>query len=552
MATPSTNALSLPNWRVLISHPLLSRMVPFAVAIIFFASAFGLLLMLREPDWRVLAASAPDSQKQAILEALEKAGIPAAIDGGSGAIRVPDENYQRARILLASSNLPQPDVSGYALLDDLALGTSRAVEAVRLRQTLETELAATIREIAAVESARVLIAQPEPSPFVSEQAPTTASVIVRLHAGRALSDGQIQSIINLVAAAVPGLTPDRVTVVDQNGQLLSADDGAGAIGESQRQLRLRTKAEALIASRIRNLLLPLAGPGNVSIAVAADLDFSQREESAERIDPNTVVREEEESRNSAPSATAGGVPGATSNLPPPATTISETPPAMAAAQDGRVTGENVNETRSRRFEIGRQLSVTRAEVGRVRRLTVAVVLRKGSHPDSRRDIDVLTGLVRDAAGYDPARGDRVTVSIRPFVEPVAPPAPDWVAEYRVIDRAPLLVGLFFALILGVVIARRALKSIAANPIAASSFHPELADDRPAPLSMGTISAWPVPAPDDGAEVPSPSLLIPRLEAPRDYAEKVEVVRQFIDSESDRATTVVRQMLVAEKSGSAAS
>ncbi len=533
--------LALPDLRALFGHGQVRRLLPFAVAALFFAAALGLLLMLREPDWRVLAASAPETQKQAILEALEKAGIAASIDGGSGAIRVPADSYQRARILLASSNLPQADASGYALLDEIALGTSRAVEAVRLRQTLETELAATIREIAAVESARVLVAQPDSSPFVAEQAPTTASVIVRLHAGRVLADGQVQSIVNLVAAAVPGLASDKVTVVDQSGQLLSAGDGDGGLGESLRQIRLRGKTEQQIASRIRNLLLPLAGQGNFSVAVAADLDFSQREESAERLDPDSVMREEEQSRNVAPQSLGGGVPGATSNLPPPAATISETPPDSAAGNAKGGPGDSVSETRSRRFEVGRQLSVIRAEVGRIRRLTVAVVLRKGSLPDSRRDVEALTNLVRDAAGYDATRGDRVTVSVRPFVEPVAPPAPDWVAEYQVIERAPLMIGFLLAVIAGAIIARRSLRAIARAPA--------LADSRSDYLVGGTIIGQPALSGEGmstSGATPAPAL-IPRLEAPRDYAEKVAVVRQFVDAEGDRATTVVRQMLIADKS-----
>ena len=223
-----------------------------------------------------LHASLPDAEKSKVQDALKNMGVDVTLDPTTGEILVPVEDYRRSRISLAAQGLPSSAPDGYSTLTDLPMGSSRSVELMRLKQTQEIELAKSIREIERVISIRVT-ALPEKSVFVRNQLPPTASVFVQLPNGRSMASGQVNAIIHLVSSSIPNMTKEDVTVIDQNGQLLSKslDDPDSMLNDAQ--LEHRVKLENIYRSRITSLVTPIVGPGNVSTQVNIDIDFTKSE-----------------------------------------------------------------------------------------------------------------------------------------------------------------------------------------------------------------------------------------------------------------------------------
>ena len=235
-ALPERFANPLEQIRSALGQPAVRRSLPMILLVGLIGAAALAWMTLASPTQKTLFASLPDSDKAAVTAALDQANIASHIDGGTGALTVGEDDYSRARILLAGQGLPKAAPGGYQILDSLPMGVSRAVEGERLRQARETELARSIQEIDAVAEARVHLATPEQSVFVRDTNAPSASVILKLQAGRSLSDAQVASIINLVASSVPGLKPDAVTIVDQLGKLLTRDGetpAGGAAGEER-------------------------------------------------------------------------------------------------------------------------------------------------------------------------------------------------------------------------------------------------------------------------------------------------------------------------------
>jgi flagellar M-ring protein FliF len=373
------------------------------------------------------------------METLTAAGIAAGVDGTSGEITVPSADYHRARLALAAQGLPQSVPDGDRVLSDLPMGASRAVEAARLRQAQELDLARSIAEIAAVQAARVHLALPEKSAFLRDSHPPRASVFVTLAAGRVMDPGQVEAIVHLVSSSVPGLAQSDVSVVDQAGRLLSRGDEDAAGRLSERQLRHRVEVEALLRRRIEALLTPIVGVGNLSVEVTATMDFTRREVTEERVDPQgSALRSEQLNETQSRDAAAGGIPGAVANTPPPEAVLTEggaadAPQTEAEAEAGSL--RNLSTGATRNYEISRTVANTQDEVGRITRLSAAVVIRAptpqadptaesagegagvdvgGLDPALLADLQRLTETV---IGHDPARGDSVTILAQPFAQP---------------------------------------------------------------------------------------------------------------------------------------
>jgi flagellar M-ring protein FliF len=249
----------------------------------------ALYLALAAGPQRVLYASLTDAERAKVTETLAASGVPYAIDNGTGAISVAEDDIYRARMLVASNAGIAAPEGASAMLDAIPLGSSRTLEGERLRLARERELVLTIREIDGIEAVRVHLATPERSVFVREAGAPSASVMVRLASGRSLSQSQVEAIANLVAAAVPGMTSDHVRVIDQNGRLLSSLRENGL-----ESLALQREFEAKLVSQIDALLLPLLGEGNYSAQVQAELDPDEVTRARESYDNPGVVRRETE------------------------------------------------------------------------------------------------------------------------------------------------------------------------------------------------------------------------------------------------------------------
>ena len=410
--------------RRLMQNPAFRRSLPWLAGLLIGGAALVMWSALRTPEYRPLFAQLADSDKALVMTALDAGNFHARIDPGSGAVEVPVAEVATARIMLAGQGLPKSAPTGYNLLGDMPLGTSRAVEGARLRQAQESELAASVAAIDGVSHASVHLAVGETSVFIRDRAEPSASVFVQLAAGRSLGEAQVRAIVHLVAASVAGLAADRVSVVDQSGALLSGDP-AGLSGESQRQLAYQARVEALFRQRIVTLLTPILGTGNFSTEVSADVDFTQSEATQENYLPANRALHDEQGSSSSEAAMipARGIPGALSNTVPPSVQASAAPPP-AAATATPVAGPR-SESYARNFEVGKAVSVTRAAVGRLQRLSVAVVVRDAVLGKDARQSAQLADLVRSAIGFDARRGDIVTVAGRPFAAISDDFAPKW-------------------------------------------------------------------------------------------------------------------------------
>lgn len=511
---------------------------------------------LSAPPQKTLFSGLADADKAAVTQALSAGNIDSHIDDSSGALTVAEEDYSRARLLLAGQGLPKAAPGGYAILDQLPMGVSRAVEGERLRQARETELARSIQEIDAVAEARVHLATPEASVFLRDNAQPSASVVLKLQAGRALSDAQVASIVNLVASSVPGMKPDAVTVVDQLGGLLSKD-GANTDG-SETRIRFQRQVEDKYRQQLIQLLTPLVGAGNFTAEVQADVNLDETSATRESFDKDGRLRAETGNwtgNMAGGQQTPGGIPGALSNTPPPASQLST--PQPATGNPGVPTPQPVaggpapdankqSDQFARSYDLNKEVSVTRNAPGGVRRLSVAVLLRD---PDKGRrtamEINQISDLVKSAVGFDQARNDNVTVISRKFADAAGAAAdgPAWYdnAWLPVLARnATAIVIALLVLLLGVRPLAKALMKKREDAVA-----PAATAGAAEALPMGTAApaggAGPLPA---GITVADP-VALDQIETSSSFEGRVGAVRGFTRDNPARAALAVRDMIAAD-------
>lgn len=427
-----------------------------------------------------------------VMDALRAAQVPVTLDPATGAITVPESELQNARMKLAAAGLPAGSRLGIEMIQrDQGFGASQFVESARYQHALETELARTIGAVRPVRSARVHLALPRASAFASRRDPASASVLVDLLPGRMLEPEQVSAIVHMVASSIPELSPERVTVVDQAGRLLTRDPSDSDAELAAEQFAQTRRVETSYVERIERLLEPLTGPGRVSAQVAVDMDFAVTEEARESFAPDTRLRSEQVSEAVTESRTTGGIPGATSNQPPEAA-----PPTTADATAGNGQGAaptNATRSATRNFEMDRTVSHTRQPAGRVRRVSVAVLVdhvpaaaaapaaaaegeEEAADEESADavapalraltadEIAQVEKLVREAVGFDSERGDTVSVMNAPFArpEPMAPmeEIPLW-QQPQVREYARLALGTLVVLVLVFGVLRPLLRGLAA-------------------------------------------------------------------------------------------
>ncbi|UYO94979.1 flagellar basal-body MS-ring/collar protein FliF [Pollutimonas sp. M17] len=434
-----------------------------------------LLLWARTPDYKVLFSNLEDRDGGAIVAALTQMNVPYKLADTGNAILVPADKVHEARLQLAQQGLPRSGEAGFELMDQTRFGASQFTEQINYQRALEGELVSSIQALHAVQGARVHLAIPRESLFVRDRQPPTASVLLTLYPGRSLSDAQVAAITWLVSSSVPHLTADKVSVVDQNGRLLTAPTGEAGVDGSRRNLV--NDIEQRTVQRILTLLNPLVGSGNVRAQVSADVDFAQREQTSEVYRPNqkpgeAAVRSEQTSssvqHNVLPPE---GVPGALTNQPPlnPTAPI-VTPPAPGQNQNaanpnapnaanpnaanpaaGNVAagapGQNTTTTlaggnnllqgtgNSRNdatinYEVDRTISHVKDPLGTLRRLSVAVVVNYRNNegelePLPQAELDKLNELVKQAMGYSAERGDTLSVVNSQFSDAGEAQPPIW-------------------------------------------------------------------------------------------------------------------------------
>ena len=241
----------------------------------------------QQPDYRVLFSNFSDRDGGAIVAELEKMNIPYKYAEGGGAVLVPADRVHDARLKLASQGLPKGGNVGFELMENQKMGSSQFVERVNFQRAMEGELARSIESVASVQAARVHLAMPKDSVFVSEQKAPTASVLLNLHPGRILDQQQVSAIVHLVASSVPDLPTKNVTIVDQNGNLLSETAKTASLnGMDPSQIKYVQDLQQNVVKRIESIITPIVGPSNVRAEATADVDFSRSEQAVESYKPN--------------------------------------------------------------------------------------------------------------------------------------------------------------------------------------------------------------------------------------------------------------------------
>ena len=416
----------------------------------------ALWLWSRTPDYGVLYSNLSDRDGGAIIASLQQMNIPYKFNAGGGALLVAADKVPEARLKLAAQGLPKGGTVGFELMDNQKFGTSQFAEQVNYQRALEGELARSINSISAVESARVHLALPKPSLFVRDQKKPSASVVLTLHRGRTIDEGQVSAVVHLISSSVPELSAKSITVVDQAGNLLSAAN-AGTRGLDVSQLKYSQEIEHAYIRRIEAILQPIVGTANVHAQVTADIDFSTTENTEEKYRPNqdpgsAAVRSSQLSESTQQGIIPpGGVPGALSNQPTPSPTapiatdpagqkktdvpgpgqlklstemksVGSTPGSLAASGNGR---KDVTTN----YELDRSIRHVQQSSGGIKRLSVAVVVnyRAGPGADgkptakalSAAELEQIQNLVKEAMGYNRERGDTLNVVNSPFAVEVS-------------------------------------------------------------------------------------------------------------------------------------
>jgi flagellar M-ring protein FliF len=499
------------------------------------AAGVTVVLWWRGPNWSLLYGNLSDSDASSVVQALQTASIEYKLDGSSGAIMVPAERVHDARLQLAGQGLPQGKNASLDLMSkDPGFGVSQFMENARYQYALEGELARTISSLQAVEAARIHLALPQQSAFVRDRRPASASVLLQLRPGHRLQSEQVSAIVHLVASSIPELDSDNVTVVDQQGRLLSSPKNSEAAITAE-QFEAAHRVEDIYIEHIEKLISPLVGDGRVHAQVTVDLDAGATEEAHEQYKPESAIVRSEQSAEEisrSGSAASGGIPGALTNQPPSggvasaertakpaagapgsannaaAASAAATAAAAAATAAAAGTPENTSKQSTRNYEIDRTVSYSRQPAGRVKRVTVAVLVdnmrqlgadgKAVERPLTKAEMDDITRLVKDAVGFDEARGDSVNVVNQPFLpqvtETLKPEViPLWQRPWlRDVVRLVLGALVLVALALGVL--RPLIKNLSAHGLPAVA--PDLlaagarAEDRPpAALSGGQPLAY---------------------------------------------------------------
>ena len=539
------------------------------------AAGVTVVLWTRGPSYSLLYANIAAGDQSQIAQALEAAQIPYRIQPGSNNIEVPAERVSEARMKLAGQGLPESG-GGFALMDkDPGFGVSQFMENARYQHALETELGRTIANLRPIEAARVHLAIPRQSAFVRDHHPGSASVFVQVKPGRRLEQGQVTAIVNLVASSIPEMEASQVTVVDQQGRLLSSPEGHDEFALREQQFDMVHRLEEDYTQRIEALLAPMIGAGRIRAQVVAQMDMAVSEEAHEQYRPESqIVRSEQISEQSSRDGSAsGGVPGALTNQPPPAG-VAQAPPntapqnntnannangaatAGAAASKaptgatgltqpvgGAGAGSDASSSKSttRNYEIDRTLAYTRQPAGKLKRLTVAVLIDNMRSTDkegkvkevalSAQQLEHVTQLVKDAVGFDESRGDNVNVVNASFTTEPTPPegeleSPPFWESPLFLNMAKLGAGLAILLVLVLSVLRPMVRSLVGPTRAHVQIIPRVAGETVDndPLQPGNNPALP------GADPKAIAL---------SHEQQVAAARTLVNQDAKRVAQVVR-------------
>ncbi|MEF1290313.1 flagellar basal-body MS-ring/collar protein FliF [Vibrio sp. M260118] len=395
-----------------------------------------LFFWVKEPEMRPLGVYETE-ELIPVLDYLDQQKIDYNLDGNT--IQVPASEFNSLKLDMVRAGLNREKQAGDdILLQDMGFGVSQRLEQERLKLSRERQLSKAIEEMKQVRKARVLLALPKQSVFVRHNQEASASVFLTLKTGANLKQEEVDSVVDMVASAVPGMKPNRITVTDQHGRLLSSGSQDPASAARRKEHELERKQEQALREKIDSVLIPILGFGNYTAQVDIQLDFSAVEQTSKRFDPNTPsTRSEYTLEDYNNGNVVAGVPGALSNQPPADASI---PQDVAQMKDGTTLGQgSVHKEATRNFELDTTISHERRQTGVVNRQTVAVAIKNRPmvnpdtgettyQPVSEAELNSIKQLLIGTVGFSEARGDLLNVLSMQFAEPeveVMADAPIW-------------------------------------------------------------------------------------------------------------------------------
>lgn len=389
--------------------PMRQKLLFFGVILFSVILMSGIMYWSQREDLQVLYSNLGQEDAGQVIGKLKEMKVPYRVEGT--AIYVPTAKVYELRLELAAQGMPQGGGIGFEIFDKNQIGVTEFVQRLNYLRAIQGELARTIRQLTEVEQARVHIAIPEKSIFTDKDDKPSASVVLKLKAGRTLSRGQVGGIVHLVSSSVEGLSPQKITVIDSMGNMLSKPSDAETVVDAK-QLEYQKAVDREYEQKLQSMLESVVGKNKAIVRVSTKLDFTKVERTEEKYDPDTTaVRSEQRSQEKSGGTAPGGIPGVLSNQPG----------SQAGGAGGASGGQKQSETIQ--YEVSRSVSKVIQPRGELRNISVAVLVdgtykKEGEKnafvPRSEADMKKYNDLVRAAIGFNKDRGDQVTIENVPF------------------------------------------------------------------------------------------------------------------------------------------
>ncbi|WP_165953549.1 flagellar basal-body MS-ring/collar protein FliF [Shewanella decolorationis] len=512
------------------------------------ALAVFVMIWAQEPEYRPLGKMETQEMVQ-VLDVLDKNKIKYQIE--VDVVKVPEDKYQEVKMMLSRAGIDSAAASNQDYLSqDSGFGVSQRMEQARLKHSQEENLARAIEQLQSVSRAKVILALPKENVFARNTSQPSATVVINTRRG-GLGQGEVDAIVDIVASAVQGLEPSRVTVTDSNGRLLNSGSQDGVSARARRELELVQQKEAEYRTKIDSILSPILGPDNFTSQVDVSMDFTAVEQTAKRFNPDLPsLRSEMTVENNSTGGSSGGIPGALSNQPPMESNI----PQDATKATESVTAGNSHREATRNFELDTTISHTRQQIGVVRRVSVSVAVdfKPGAAGENgqvarvartEQELTNIRRLLEGAVGFSAQRGDVLEVVTVPFMDQLVEdvPAPELWEQPWFWRAVKLGVGALVILVLILAVVRPMLKRLiypdSVNMPEDSRLGNELAEieDQYAADTLGMLNTKEAEYSyaDDG------SILIPNLHKDDDM---IKAIRALVANEPELSTQVVKNWL----------
>ncbi len=577
IGAPAGNALSTwqtkgisETFKNVINQPAVRRVLPLIIMLAVVV-IFGLVYAwMNVTPYRPVMPGLQEADQQKAYESLKAADFSPKIDPTTGQLTVPSPRFHEARIFLASQGLPKAGATGLdGLKEQSSMTTSQFMEQVKVNAAMEQELARSIMQIGSVQSARVHLATPKQSVFVRDRTPPKASVVLAPYPGRAVSASQVQAIVHLVSSSVPYLAPDHVTVVDNVGKLMTESATEQKLGLTSAQEQHKQHLEEVYRNRIMQILSPMVGEANVRSQVNLSLDFTQIESTTEDFDnkdkgPRT--RSEVLAEDRTASRAAEGIPGALSNTPPAdPTTTNNTQVDTAKGQSE--SGSKLSSRSTRNFELDRTVRHVRNASGGILKVSVAVVVNERPAPPPAKDAPVVANaptsvpytpqeleqmlqVVRGVVGFDPQRGDNVSVVPAKFEPAATLETIPWYLEDAVqtgIKSGLLAISFIVFMLIVIRPIMRNILDAQAKAAEEAEAQKALADGELSPEDMRMIQIGEGESLEEIKAKLKPkksAISADMLDTANTYDDKVALIRMLVAEDSGRVANVLKNMIKA--------